>query len=120
MPQISTSTARRARSPIRFRYQAVLYGDGQVGEISESVGRRRLRRIDPASREGRRLLNQGAVQLWRDPLREAEQAPVQKVLDRLRDDVRQDCSRHPDDARWTDHCEQRLASIERWRALYEN
>jgi hypothetical protein len=119
MRDATTSTARRrggAAPP--FRYEAVVYGSGEVGTIAESIGRRRTRQIDPASREGRRLLNAGDVRLWLDPLGAAEKAPVATVLGRLRADVERERQRFPDDDRWCDHCRQRIATIDHWRTVY--
>lgn len=101
-----------------FRYDAVVFGSGEVDEIVESVGRRHLRRIPPTSREGRRLLNDGAVRLWHGPGLSAEKAPVGDVLQELREQVEEERSRHPDDARWHECCRQRLESIERWHRRY--
>ncbi|MGD8374617.1 MAG: hypothetical protein PVF68_00640 [Acidobacteriota bacterium] len=102
-----------------FRYDAVLFGSGEVDEIVESLGRRRLRRIPATSREGRRLLNDGAVRLWHGPGLSPDKAPVGEVLRELQQQVEQERSRHPDDTRWHECCRQRLESIERWQRRYE-
>ncbi len=49
---------------IRKHYSAPVSGDGRVLPILESVGRRLIREIDPASPEGQRLLESGRVALW--------------------------------------------------------
>jgi hypothetical protein len=44
-------------------YKGTLSGDGRPGPIEERLGRRLLRLVDPESDEGRKLLEQGGVEL---------------------------------------------------------
>jgi hypothetical protein len=44
-------------------YKGMLSGDGRLGPIEERLGRRLLRLVDPESDEGRKLLEQGDVEL---------------------------------------------------------
>ena len=116
MSRAQPQTAPRCN--LLFRYDAVVFGSGEIGEILESIGRRQFRRVDPAGREGRLLLNAGLVQLWRGPHLAGEKAPVETVLGRLREAVEHDQSLHPGDRRWDDCCRKRLAAIDRWKTVY--
>lgn len=62
MPPKKTST-HAFSTPIRKTYRAVRARQGAVFPIVESVGRRVIRQIDPASKEGRNLLEKGKVTL---------------------------------------------------------
>jgi hypothetical protein len=78
--------------------------------ITESLGRRRLREIDPLSSTGRRLLSSGHVTLCYANGR-IEQATIQDVLDRLDSIARHDRAVHPDLQPWTSHHDRVLESI---------
>ena len=60
-----------------FRYSAVVYGTGEIPEIVECIGRRRMRVLNPRSKEGRELLLRGRVKLWLGPLNRSERLPGQ-------------------------------------------
>ncbi|MFQ5700238.1 MAG: hypothetical protein ACE5HU_00150 [Acidobacteriota bacterium] len=80
--------------------------------ITETLGRRRLREIDPLSAEGRRLLAQGHVRLcYEDGLR-FETLPIRDVLDRLDAATRRSRGAYEPQVRpWIDHHDKILRSI---------
>ena len=104
-----------------FHYAAVIYASGEIPEIVESIGRRRLRVIDPRGKEGRELLCRGRVKLWPAPGEQGKRRPVDEVLDALLRDAREQVRRGVDsgaDARQVRDCRRRLESIERSRTFY--
>ena len=101
-----------------YRYTAAVFGTGQIREIVESIGVRIVRTLDPKGREGRRLLNDGRVGLWRISPSNATPCPVTDFLDNLGEEVEQQRGRHADDERWKQHCAHRLETIRSWRQIY--
>lgn len=108
------SPAAAGSSSTRKKYVAAVRGDGRVMPITEMLGRRRLREIDPHSATGRRLLASGQVTLCYGNGR-IERATIQDVLERLLSMTRKDRNAHPDVDSWTSHHDQILESIERER-----
>ena len=101
-------------SPTRKKYVAAVRGDGRVMPITEMLGRRRLREIDPLTTTGRRLLASGRVTLCYGNGR-IERATIQDVLDRLLSITAQRRAAHPDLQPWASHHDRILESIERER-----
>lgn len=108
------SPAAAGATSTRKKYMAAVRGDGRVMPITETLGRRRLREIDPHSATGKRLLASGQVILCYGDGR-MERAPIQDVLDRLLSIARRDRAVHPDLRTWTSHHDRVLESIERER-----
>lgn len=98
----------------RKRYVAAVCGDGRVMPITEMLGRRRLREIDPHSTTGRRLLSSGRVTLCFENGR-IERAPIEDVLDRLASIARGSRAAHPDLQPWASHHDRVLSAIARVR-----
>lgn len=105
-----------AASPLA--YQAVVFPSGEIPAIHETVGRRRLRTIDPRSREGRDLLASGRVRFWREAGRPAEPLPVEALFRTLVEEARAEHSRHAADPTWDRSCRARLDALESWAAIY--
>jgi hypothetical protein len=101
-----------------FRYQAAVLGTGEILNIVESIGRRQLRNIDPAGREGRRLLAEGQVHLWGDPLVPAGRMSLGDLFGRLLEQVGRDELRSAGDHRWRQSCAQRRESLNAWQRKY--
>jgi hypothetical protein len=64
--------------------RATLLGDGRLGPIEERIGRRLCRVVDPDSREGRRLLDNGEVDLVGPGGEHMGRLHLEEALDRLR------------------------------------
>lgn len=71
-------------------YSTTVLGDGEICPISEMLGRRRVRAIDPRSREGRKLLRSGQVTIQVRDGRCFSGMPVIEIFDRLVADVRRE------------------------------
>jgi len=75
------------------RFRCTLGGDGRFGPIEERIGRRLVRLVEPASREGRELLDSAQVavigpdgaMLGRLPRAEAYAALFSRLLQRITD-----------------------------------
>ena len=68
-------------------YFTTVLGNGEICPISEMVGRRRVRAIDPRSREGKKLLRSGQVTIQVRDGRRFSGMPVVEIFDRLVADV---------------------------------
>lgn len=55
-----TTVVKTHATPTR-RFRCTLLGDGRFGPIEERIGRRLVRLVEPASTEGRSLLDSGEV-----------------------------------------------------------
>ena len=77
-----TSTGRLGRLP-EPTYVTSILGDGTICPISEIVGRRRVRRIDAGSVEGKRLLRNGRVTVLARDGRRFVGVPIASVFDDL-------------------------------------
>ena len=108
---------RKAADP--FRYDAVVFPSGEIDEIVESIGRRHLRRLKPASREGRRLLHAGQVRLWRGDRFAGDRVPLVAILGELRAAIEREQARHPEDDRWAAWCCARRTALDAWQDLYD-
>lgn len=97
------------------RYTAAVCGDGTILPITESLGRRHLREIDPLSSQGRDLLRRGRVTLCYEDGSRVETAPIQEVLDRMLSLTRRRRDTHPELQRWTRHHDRVLRSINRMK-----
>ena len=112
---MGTRVRPQGRTGIRRAYRAVVCGDGRVLPIVESIGRRVIREIDPASREGRDLLTSGAVALWSDAARSARRLPVKEVLGEIDARLRARIAAHRKDDRWRRHQREIARSVARSR-----
>jgi hypothetical protein len=108
--------SHRRASPLV--YSAVVFPSGEIPAIHETLGRRRLRVIDPASAEGRRLLAARQVRLRVDPAGATETLPVGTLFRRLERRARADHARHAGRAGWDASCRARLAALDRWAEAY--
>jgi len=100
---------------IDVSYTAVICGDGRILPIVESIGRRVLREIDPASSEGRAILRSGDASLWSEDGRRLGRIPVEKALRDLEKRVRAHKAEHEDVARWRTHHARIAAAVARSR-----
>lgn len=84
-PACTGAASRNGRAPDdpTRRYQAAVLGDGRITPITETLGRRQIREIDPLSIEGRQLLAAGRVTLWFDNGARVETRPIHDVLEAL-------------------------------------
>jgi hypothetical protein len=105
----------RSSSRIERRYTAIVCGDGRILPITESIGRRLLRQIEPEGREGRELLNAGKVTLWTPDGRRFQNYPVDRLLRAMREDLKSRAARNPRDRRWGAHLREVARSISRSR-----
>ena len=69
---------------IRKSYTALVCADGRILPITESIGRRVLREIDPAGREGRALLAAGTVTLWTSDGKPHQRPKVDDMLRQMK------------------------------------
>ncbi len=68
-------------------YFTTVLGNGEICPISEMVGRRRVRAIDPRSLEGKKLLRSGQVTIQVRDGRSFSGMPVMEIFDTLVADV---------------------------------
>lgn len=104
--------------PTTKRYRAAVMGDGTVTPITERIGVRLIRQIEPLSAEGRALLSAGRVMLWHEDGARAEAMPIGEVLDRLVDETRRLRAAHPRVSGWTSHHDRVLRRIGRMRKAF--
>lgn len=71
-------------------YYTTVLGTGEICPISEMVGKRRVRTIEPRSREGKRLLRSGQVTIQVREGRCFSGTPVIEIFDRLVADVQRE------------------------------
>lgn len=96
-------------------YTAVICGNGRILPIVESIGRRVLREIDPASSEGREILRSGRASLWSEDGTRLGRIPVERALRDLEARVRQQRAEHAEVPRWRRHHSKIAASVARSR-----
>jgi hypothetical protein len=111
--------ARHDDNPPRLierTYTALLRDDGAILPITESIGRRVIRVIDPEGREGRLLLSAGKVTLWSSDGRKLPRLPVDQLLHRMQADLKEKLSEHPRDRRWEEHFRGLARSVSRSRS----
>ncbi len=71
--------------PYAGRCRAILLGDGTAGPIEVRLGRRLMRLVPPDSREGRRLLGEGRVDLIGPDGERLGRIPIEEARRRLRE-----------------------------------
>ena len=111
----ATALARTSPAAASKSYRAAVMGDGTVTPITERIGVRVIRQIEPLSAEGRALLSAGRVTLWHDDGARAEARPIGEVLDRLLLETRRLRAAHPRISGWTSHHDRVLRRIGRMR-----
>jgi hypothetical protein len=94
-------------------YTAVVCGDGRVMPITETIGRRTIRDIDPESREGREMLQSGEVTLWSDEGRRIGKVPLSDLLSDMEAALNVRKRRHSEIPRWRRHHADMARSISR-------
>ena len=117
------STPRRqhpAVTDLSNRFSTAVLGDGRILPIVETIGRRLIREIDPASSEGRALLDSGRVTLWFNDGASVRTAPVHQVLDEILAEARRKRDVYPAMPSWTAHHDEVLRSIGRARRTYKS
>lgn len=82
---------------LRKSYTALICDDGTILPIEEKLGRRLLRTIDPASREGRELLRRDAILLTSAEGPTIAGLAIDEVLDRLSRRSGESLARHGKD-----------------------
>ncbi|MBI3448343.1 MAG: hypothetical protein HY049_05435 [Acidobacteria bacterium] len=88
-----------APARIHKSYTALICADGRILPITESIGRRVLREIDPAGREGRELLASGTVTLWTSDGKRHQKLKVAEILTKMKRDLDRKISSAPRDPR---------------------
>src|SRR5262245_1251361 len=96
-------------------YSAAVLGDGRVTPITECLGRRLLREIDPLSSEGRSLLSSGRVMLWHEDGARREAVSIAEALDRQASRARTLGLTYPDLPEWTTHHDEMVRRIGRMK-----
>src|SRR6266850_5598496 len=100
---------------IEKSYTAIVCGDGRILPITETIGRRLLREIDPEGREGRSLLTSGRVTLWTPDGKRYRNHPVDRLLRSMREDLKSRLSKHPRDRKFGAHLKEVARSLSRSR-----
>jgi hypothetical protein len=95
-------------------YSAIVFPTGEIPEILETIGRRRMRSIDPCSREGRQLLASGHVRFWREPHKAPEAVGVRDLFRHLKAEARGEHDRHAPAQGAGDPCH----TLKRWASVY--
>ena len=98
-----------------MRYAAMVLGDGSIMPITQNLGRRRLREIDPLSAEGRRLLKAGRVRLVVDDGARTLTDSILSVLTEMETTVRAHRDAGPGLVDWRGHFDRVLRNIGRMK-----
>ena len=98
-----------------MRYVAAVCGDGRITPITETLGRRLIREIDPLSHDGRALLIGGRVTLFYDDGARVERAAIGTILDRMLETARLKRAEFPEIPQWTAHHDHLLESLTRMK-----
>jgi hypothetical protein len=118
MPTLARPTRRtapkRSAKAALLTYSAIVFPTGEIPEILETIGRRRMRSIDPCSREGRRLLASGQVRFWREPDEAPAAVRVHDLFRDLKAAARGEHDRHRPGEGAGDPCH----SLDRWACVY--
>jgi len=109
------SGSKRNDAADRFTWCAMVLGDGRILPIIGSLGRRQMMEVEPASAEGRRLLNAGRVSLCWEDGRRVDRIPAGELLDRLLIETRSRKDAIPAEPRWTRHHDRMARSIGRMK-----
>lgn len=131
MPTMSGSRRSRRKTPTppaatdaqgasddaadRFTWCAMVLGDGRILPIIGSLGRRQIVEVEPASAEGRRLLNAGRVNLCWEDGRRVDRIPASEMLDKLLIETRTRKDALPAEPLWTRHHDRMARSIGRMK-----
>ena len=105
----------RAQEP---SYITTVLGNGQICPISEIIGRRRVRQIDPDSAEGKRLLQTGRVTILAREGQRFSGTPIVKVFDHLASEVSREVKDPDTDPRAVHELTQLLDTIQRQRRAF--
>ena len=108
-----TAPKRHARAAT-LTYSAIVFPTGEIPEILETIGRRRMRSIDPCSREGRTLLASGRVRFWLEPQKAPEAVGVRDLFRHLQAEARAEHNRHAPAQGDGDPCH----TLDRWASVY--
>ena len=101
---LKRAPAETALEPIIEKaYTAHVCGDGRILPITESIGRRVLREIDPDSREGHALLKSGKVTLWVEDGHIPRRVPADQILSEMKQRLDERRAEHPRNKAWTSH-----------------
>lgn len=99
-------------------YITTVLGDGSVCPISEILGRRRVRRINAGSVEGKRLLRSGRVTVLARDGRRFEGVPIARVFDDLAGELSAEARDPETDPRIVADLTDLAAAIERQRRAF--
>ena len=113
-PPAPGKTRRQGAQHALLTYSAIIFPTGEIPEILELIGRRRMRSIDPCSREGRHLLASGRVRFWREPDKAPEAVGIDALFRDLKAAAQGEHARHHPEGGAGDPCH----TLDHWADLY--